>query len=137
MGGLGRPTAGSVQLTNVVTITTPPVMRYEPGNPDADTEGFVAYPAINPVSEMVDLDGRRAGISDECLRGDGRQADDSAIDRHFEIFVNGERTMSNVTLGAIPNFYMPNVLRWTGRGNRGRQLFVGVVECRARRRSVA
>ena len=57
LGGLGRPTAGSVQLTNVVDDTTPPVMRYEPGNPDANTEGFVAYPAINPVSEMVDLMG--------------------------------------------------------------------------------
>ena len=57
LGGLGRATAGSVQLTNVVNDTTPPVMRYEPGNPDANTEGFVAYPAINPVSEMVDLMG--------------------------------------------------------------------------------
>ena len=57
LGGLGRPTAGSVQLTNVVDDTTPPVMRYEPGNPDANTEGFVAYPAINPVSETVDLMG--------------------------------------------------------------------------------
>ena len=39
------------------TITTPPVMRYEPGNPDADKNGYVAYPAINPVTEMVDLMG--------------------------------------------------------------------------------
>ncbi len=30
-------------------------MRYEPGNPDADKNGFVAYPAINPEMEMVDL----------------------------------------------------------------------------------
>jgi flagellar basal-body rod protein FlgC len=57
IGGLGRPTAGSVQLTQVVDDQTPPVMRYEPGNPDADAKGFVAYPAINPVSEMVDLMG--------------------------------------------------------------------------------
>jgi flagellar basal-body rod protein FlgC len=57
MNGINRPTAGSVQLTNVVNDTTPPVMRYEPGNPDADAKGFVAYPAINPVSEMVDLMG--------------------------------------------------------------------------------
>ncbi len=32
-------------------------MRYEPGNPDANKDGYVAYPAINPVSEMVDLMG--------------------------------------------------------------------------------
>jgi flagellar basal-body rod protein FlgC len=53
----GEAPAGSVQLTNVVNDTTPPVMRYEPGNPDADKSGYVAYPAINPVSEMVDLMG--------------------------------------------------------------------------------
>jgi len=46
-----------VQLTDVVDDTTAPVMRYEPGNPDANQQGFVAYPAINPVSEMVDLMG--------------------------------------------------------------------------------
>jgi flagellar basal-body rod protein FlgC len=57
LGGIGRPAAGSVQLTDVVNDTTPPVMKYEPGNPDADAKGFVAYPAINPVSEMVDLMG--------------------------------------------------------------------------------
>jgi len=51
------PPAGSVHLTQVVNDTTPPVMRYEPGNPDADKSGYVAYPAINPVSEMVDLMG--------------------------------------------------------------------------------
>jgi flagellar basal-body rod protein FlgC len=58
--GLGRfsqPPAGSVRLTQVVDDPTPPVERYEPGNPDADTSGFVSYPAINPVSEMVDLMG--------------------------------------------------------------------------------
>ncbi len=48
---------GSVQLTQVVDDTTPAVMRYEPGNPDADKNGFVAYPSINPVTEMVDLMG--------------------------------------------------------------------------------
>ncbi len=32
-----------------------PRMVYDPGHPDADARGFVAYPAINPVSEMVQL----------------------------------------------------------------------------------
>jgi flagellar basal-body rod protein FlgC len=40
-----------------VDDNTAPQTRYEPGNPDADKNGFVAYPAINPVSEMVDLMG--------------------------------------------------------------------------------
>src|ERR1700723_1643518 len=51
VGRFGQSPAGSVQLTQVVNDTTPPVMRYEPGNPDADKSGFVAYPSINPVSE--------------------------------------------------------------------------------------
>ena len=29
--------------------------RYQPGHPDADAKGYVAYPAINPVEEMTDL----------------------------------------------------------------------------------
>jgi flagellar basal-body rod protein FlgC len=57
VGNTADPPAGSVHVSNVVSDTTPPVMRYEPGNPDADKTGYVAYPAINPVSEMVDLMG--------------------------------------------------------------------------------
>jgi len=57
MGRFGHAPAGAVELTQVVDDTTPPVMRYEPGNPDADKNGMVAYPAINPVNEMVDLMG--------------------------------------------------------------------------------
>ena len=56
-GSLNAPAPGSVQITDVVDDPTPPVMRYEPGHPDANKEGYVAYPAINPVTEMVDLMG--------------------------------------------------------------------------------
>jgi flagellar basal-body rod protein FlgC len=49
------PPTGSVELSDVVEDKAAPVMRYEPGNPDADQNGFVAYPAINPISEMTDL----------------------------------------------------------------------------------
>ncbi len=49
------PAAGGVRLSEVVDDPTPPVMRYEPGHPDADKDGYVAYPAINPAMEMVDL----------------------------------------------------------------------------------
>jgi flagellar basal-body rod protein FlgC len=54
-GHLMGPEPGSVQISEVVDDPTPPVMRYEPNHPDADKDGFVAYPAINPVMEMVDL----------------------------------------------------------------------------------
>jgi len=56
-GGLANKTAGTVRVSQVVDDKTPPVMRYEPGHPDANKDGFVAYPAINPVQEMVDLMG--------------------------------------------------------------------------------
>jgi flagellar basal-body rod protein FlgC len=56
-GHFGSVPGGAVELTGVVDDTTPPVMRYEPGNPDADKDGYVAYPAINPISEMADLMG--------------------------------------------------------------------------------
>jgi len=32
-----------------------PEKRYLPGHPDADAEGYVAYPRINPAEDMVDL----------------------------------------------------------------------------------
>ena len=47
----------AVHVTKVVNDPAPPVMRYEPGHPDADKSGYVAYPAINPIEEMVDLMG--------------------------------------------------------------------------------
>lgn len=48
-------TAGGVKIAEVVDDPTPPIMRYEPGSPDANQDGYVAYPAINPTMEMVDL----------------------------------------------------------------------------------
>ena len=54
-GDFHGPTPGSVQISQVVDDPTPAVMRYEPGHPDANKQGYVAYPAINPTAEMVDL----------------------------------------------------------------------------------
>lgn len=44
-----------VEIDRVVTDTSPPLMRYEPGHPDANEEGYVAYPNINPLEEMANL----------------------------------------------------------------------------------
>ena len=30
-------------------------LEYDPGHPDANAEGYVAYPNVNPVEEMVDM----------------------------------------------------------------------------------
>jgi flagellar basal-body rod protein FlgC len=47
--------SGTVRISEVVDDPSAPIMRYEPGNPDANKDGFVAYPNINPVEEMVDM----------------------------------------------------------------------------------
>ncbi len=49
--------ARGVKVVQVVEDKAPPLRRYEPGHPDADADGYVAYPDINPVEEMVNLMG--------------------------------------------------------------------------------
>ncbi len=46
-----------VRVAAVVSDTAAPLQRYDPGHPDADKNGFVTYPNINPLTEMVDLVG--------------------------------------------------------------------------------
>jgi flagellar basal-body rod protein FlgC len=57
LGRFNQGPAGAVNLTQVVEDKSPAVLKYEPGNPDADKNGYVSYPAINPTTEMVDLMG--------------------------------------------------------------------------------
>jgi flagellar basal-body rod protein FlgC len=49
--------ARGVKVAQVVQDTTPPLRRYVPGHPDADAEGYVSFPDINPVEEIVNLIG--------------------------------------------------------------------------------
>ncbi len=49
--------AEDVKVVNVVADQRPPLKRFEPGHPDADAQGYVSYPAINPAEEMVNLMG--------------------------------------------------------------------------------
>lgn len=44
-----------VEVAQVESDPRPPTMRYEPGHPDADRRGYVAYPNIDPVEETVDM----------------------------------------------------------------------------------
>ena len=44
-----------VAVTQIAQDAAPPRMEYDPGHPDADPKGYVAYPNINPVEEMVDM----------------------------------------------------------------------------------
>ena len=43
------------EIVGVTELAAPPRLVYEPGHPDADDKGFVAYPGINPLAEMVNL----------------------------------------------------------------------------------
>lgn len=45
----------SVQVAGVVEKPGPMRMVYQPGNPLADKQGYVAYPNVNPVDEMVNM----------------------------------------------------------------------------------
>jgi flagellar basal-body rod protein FlgC len=49
--------ARGVKVEKVVQDKTPPLRRYLPGHPDADPQGYVSFPDINPVEEMVNLMG--------------------------------------------------------------------------------
>jgi flagellar basal-body rod protein FlgC len=49
--------AEDVRVVSLAADNTPPVRRFEPGHPDADAQGYVSYPAINPAEEMVNLMG--------------------------------------------------------------------------------
>jgi flagellar basal-body rod protein FlgC len=44
-----------VRVAAVVTDTREPEKRYMPGHPDADANGYVAVPRINPAEDSVDL----------------------------------------------------------------------------------
>jgi len=44
-----------VGIKQIVESKEEPIMKFEPDHPDANDDGYVAYPNINPVIEMVDL----------------------------------------------------------------------------------
>ena len=50
-----------VQVSEIVQDTREPEKRYMPGHPDADKDGYVAFPRINPAEDMVDLLGASRG----------------------------------------------------------------------------
>ena len=44
-----------VSVSDIAIDTRPPERRYMPGHPDADKDGYVAMPRVNPAEDMVDL----------------------------------------------------------------------------------
>lgn len=50
-----------VRASDEILDTREPLKRYQPGHPDADAQGYVAYPRMNPAEDMVDLMGASRG----------------------------------------------------------------------------
>jgi len=82
LAGMQRNSAQGVRVDQVLTDPSPPLRRYEPGHPDADPQGYVSYPAINPVEEMTDLLGAVRAYE---LNASAVQASKSMIQQAIEI----------------------------------------------------
>jgi flagellar basal-body rod protein FlgC len=57
MGLASGPSQGVsvVRVARIETDERPGTMVYEPGHPDANAEGYVEYPNVNAVEEMVNM----------------------------------------------------------------------------------
>jgi flagellar basal-body rod protein FlgC len=66
------PVAPGVHIAQVVEDPAPPLRRYDPGHPDAGPDGYVSYPDINPLTEMVDLMGatRAYGLNSSAVQAE-------------------------------------------------------------------
>ena len=52
---LSESSLRGVGVRKIIQSDAKPVLKYDPTHPDANEKGYVAYPDINPVIEMVDL----------------------------------------------------------------------------------
>jgi flagellar basal-body rod protein FlgC len=61
-----------VHIAAVVEDPSPPLKRFDPGHPDAGPDGYVSYPDINPLTEMVDLMGatRAYGLNSSAVQAE-------------------------------------------------------------------
>jgi flagellar basal-body rod protein FlgC len=64
--------APGVHIAQVIEDTGAPLKRYDPGHPDAGADGYVSYPDINPLTEMVDLMGatRAYGLNSSAVQAE-------------------------------------------------------------------
>jgi len=50
-----QETAIGVEVTRVVEDPSPFIQKYDPNHPDADADGYVSFPNVDVVSEVVNL----------------------------------------------------------------------------------
>ena len=53
--GGAAPAVNGVRVSGIVQDGSAPRTEYDPGHPDADANGYVSYPNVNVVEEMVDM----------------------------------------------------------------------------------
>jgi flagellar basal-body rod protein FlgC len=51
----GHRNVNRVQVTDIHVDTKAPLLKYEPDHPDANADGYVAYPNINLMEEMANM----------------------------------------------------------------------------------
>jgi flagellar basal-body rod protein FlgC len=81
-GSFSASVAPGVHIAAVVEDPSAPLKRYDPGHPDAGPDGYVSYPDINPLTEMVDLMGATRAYG---LNGSAVQAEKGMITSALEI----------------------------------------------------
>jgi flagellar basal-body rod protein FlgC len=54
-GQLAGEQLTGVKVAGISVDTSAPEKRYMPGHPDADAQGYVALPKVNPAEDMIDL----------------------------------------------------------------------------------
>lgn len=70
-----------VKVKEVQASKEPFLLKYEPGHPDADAEGMVNYPNVNPMEEMVNLtEASRAYEANVAVVRAAKAMSQSAID---------------------------------------------------------
>jgi flagellar basal-body rod protein FlgC len=81
--GMGSPVvSGGVEVAGVLADQSAPLERYDPQHPDAGPDGYVAYPDINPLTEMVDLMGATRSYG---LNASAVQAEKNMVTSSLEI----------------------------------------------------
>lgn len=55
LGQAGEKGVNKVEVALIQEDQTPPRMLYDPTHPDANGDGFVAYPNVNIIGEMADM----------------------------------------------------------------------------------
>ncbi len=50
-----REMGAGVEVVDIIEDQSSPRLQYDPGHPDANPQGYVAYPNVNVVEEMADM----------------------------------------------------------------------------------